>query len=180
MAEVTFETDVRLDQLLVSDKRFEEKVRNIVRKVLDAARSSVRGRARAFSTKSAYKAVRKSVYKRILGGNINIAHARYSSGRRAPLPPESPRKKSNAVGGNRMPRSRRTENLLTYWGADRGFILRFLNAGTPNRTTNGTRNVGQIQGNYWFGSTSEADLERAAKLFDELMDKLIDEEFNRK
>lgn len=179
MAEVRVETDLRLDQMLVSNPRMAGKVRNIVRKVLDAARNSVRGRVRSFSTKAAYLAVRKAVYNRILGGNLNIVQSHFPAGRRAPLPPESPRKKSHAVGGNRIPRSRRTEDLLTYYGADRGFILRFLNAGTPGRTTNGVRRVGQIQGEYFFGSMVKAEIERQMALFEQLMDKLIEDEFNK-
>ena len=185
MADVTFETDLRLDKLLVSDKAMEAKVRRIVEKVLNLARNSVRGRMKLSSTKAAYLAIRKSVYKKILGGNINIAPSRYHSDRRAPLPPVRHRletatnTKGNHRGGNRMPRSTRTEDLLTYWGVDRGFILRFLNAGTPQRNTNGTRYVGQIQGQYWFGNASQTALEDAAKAFDTLMDKLIEQEFNR-
>lgn len=180
MAEVIFETDLELDKLLVSDKKMEAKVRNIVKKVLSMARDSVRGRMKAYSSKGAYLAIRKSVYKKIIGGNLNIAPSRFRAGTRAPLPPESPRKKSNAVGGNRMPRSRRTEDLLTYYGVDRGFILRFLNAGTPGRSTNGTRNVGQIAARNWFGNMSQTELENQARKFDELMTKLIEDEFNKK
>lgn len=76
-----------------------------------------------------------------------------------------------------MPRSRRTEDLLTYMGADRGFILRFLNEGTPNRSTNGIRNVGQIAGNNWFGPMAQRELEHAAEQFDKLLDALIAKEF---
>lgn len=180
MAEVRFETDLRLDRLLVSDKRMESKVRSIVRKVLSAAVDTVRGRIRTMSGKDAYLALRKSVYKRVLGGNLNIISPHRAGGQRVPLPPESPRKRSHAVGGNRMARSRRTEDLLTYAGVDRGFILRFLNGGTPGRTSNGTRNVGQITPRNWFGSMTQQEIERQMQLFDKLMDELIQEEFNKR
>ena len=180
MAEVKFETDLQLDKLLLSDKAMEAKVRNIVRKVLQTARNSMRTRMSGYSTKAAYLAIRKSVYKRVIGGNLNIATPRWKSGKSAPLPPESRRKKSHAVGGNRIPRSRRTEDLLTYWGADRGFIMRFLNAGTPERVDNGVRPVGKIAARNWFGRMSQDELENAAQMFDELMEKLIQEEFNKK
>ena len=76
-----------------------------------------------------------------------------------------------------MPRSRRTEDLLTYMGADRGFILRFINSGTPGRSTNGIRYVGQIAGNNWFGPMAQRELEHAAEQFDKLLDALIAKEF---
>lgn len=179
MAEVKFETDVQLDKLLLSDKAMEAKVRNIVRKVLQTARNSMRGRLTYYGKKGANLAIRKSVYKKVLGGNVNIITPRFKSGKTAPLPPESPRKKSHAVGGNRIPRSRRTEDLLTYWGADRGFILRFLNSGTDSRY-NGYRPTGAIAPRNWFSPMSQDELENAARMFDELMEKLIQEEFNKK
>lgn len=186
MAEVKFETDLRLDKMLTSNKAMEAKVRSIVRKVLNVARNTMRTRMNGISNKAAYLAIRKSVYKKILGGNLNVITPNWPATKRAPLPPVRHKlaiytnSKGNHRGGNRMHRSRRTEDLLTYWGSDRGFILRFLNEGTPNRSTNGVRNVGQIAGNRWFSRMSQDELERTAQMFDELMDKLIKEEFNKK
>jgi len=48
-------------------------------------------------------------------------------------------------GGNRVPRSARTQKMLDYGPRDRGFILRFLEGGTGQRTA-GTRN-GRLHGN---------------------------------
>lgn len=48
-------------------------------------------------------------------------------------------------GGNRVPRSARTQQVLDYGPRDRGFILRFLEGGTGQRTA-GTRN-GRLGGN---------------------------------
>ena len=186
MAEVKFETNLQLDKLLTTDKTMEAKVQRIVRRVLGEVVGRMRGRMENVSKKEAYRAIRKSVYKKVLGGNVNIIPPIYGSGKRAPLPPVRHRletatnSKGNHRGGNRMPRSRRTEDLLTYWGSDRGFILRFLNEGTPKRSTNGVRNVGQIGGNRWFSRMSQDELERTAQMFDELMDKLIEREFNKK
>ena len=48
-------------------------------------------------------------------------------------------------GGNRVPRSARTQQMLDYGPRDRGMILRWLSAGTGQRTA-GTRN-GKLHGN---------------------------------
>lgn len=48
-------------------------------------------------------------------------------------------------GGNRVPRSARTQQVMDYGPRDRGFILRFLENGTGQRTA-GTRN-GRLGGN---------------------------------
>ena len=71
-----------------------------------------------------------------------------------------------------MPRSRRTEDLLTYAGPDRGFILRFLNAGTDVRESHGG-NRGQIAPRNFFGTSSHAAMQKAAEQLDTLIDELI-------
>lgn len=186
MANITVEAGDNLQQLLLSNKGMEEKVQRIVRKVLESSRDTLRARSRFVSSKAAYLAIRKSVYKKILGGNLNIAPSQFRAKHKAQVPPVYHRleyelnSKGNHRGGNRMPRSRRTEDLLSYWGTDRGFILRFLNAGTPNRSTNGTRPVGRITGNDWFVDNSLQVLDRHMGMLDKLMNELIEKEFNKK
>ena len=178
MDTIELENNIKLDRLLTTNPEMEKKVRRIVRQVIMGAMDLVKQAADRQSTKQAAQAIRKAVYKKVLGGNLNILDGRRSAGGRAPLPPESIRKKSRAIGGNRIPRSRRTEDLLTYQGADRAFILRFLNSGTPKRDTNGIRRVGQIAARHWFEDTSHAALQHAAEQFDMLLDALIAKEFN--
>lgn len=175
MAQVTIENNVKLERLLTSNPDMEKKVQKIVRKVLIAAQKSVQRTAMPLSTKEAYLGVRKAVYKNVLGGNLNIISGGKSAGKRAPLPPESQRKKDR--GGNRIPRSRRTEDLLTYAGPDRSFILRFLNDGTTTRTSR-YGNRGAIAARNWFGPAATQALKQSAQMFDELITKLVEQEFN--
>ena len=179
MATIDVKHNYSLETLSTQNPEMAKKVHEITKIVLNRARNAMRDSVRGMSTKEAYKAVRKSVYTKIFGGNVNIASTRYRSGQTAPLPPESARKKSRAVGGNRIPRSDRTKALLTYWGVDRGFILRFQNSGTPRRLDNGTRFVGRIAARDWFNSTGQSAMEQAAQYFDELMQQVIDEQFNK-
>ena len=177
MDTIELENNVKLDQLLTTNPEMEKKVRRIVRQVIIGAMDPVKQAADRQSTRQAAQAVRKAVYKKILGGSLSILDSRGKAGGRGPLPPESARKRSHAVGGNRMPRSRRTEDLLTYQGKDAAFILRFLNSGTPKRDTNGIRRVGQIAARHWFEDTSHRSLQYAAEQFDKLLDALIAKEF---
>ena len=183
MDTITLENNVQLERLLTTHPEMEKKVRSIIRQVMIGAQGSLMKEAQQYSTKDAYKAVRKAVYKKILGGNVNILQSRGRVGERVPLPPVRHRletevnRKGNHRGGNRMPRSRRTEDLLTYKGADRGFILRFLNSGTEKRH-NGTRPTGAIAARNWFGPMAQRELEYAAEQFDKLLDALITKEFN--
>lgn len=177
MAQVTIENNVKLERLLTSNPEMEKKVQKIVRKVLTVAQKSVQRTAIPLSSKEAYLGVRKAVYKKVLGGNINIISGGKSAGKRAPIPPESERKKTHDRGGNRIPRSKRTEDLQSYAGPDRSFILRFLNDGTTTRTSR-YGNRGAIAARNWFGPAATQALEQSAQMFDELITKLVEQEFN--
>lgn len=185
---ILVENNTKLEELLLANPKMKKHVRNIVRQIIIGAQGSVQNTVKPMSTKQAYKAVGKAVYKKILGGNINII-SRRRAGQRASIPP--------SVRG----RSRRTEDLMSYQGADRGFILRFLNSGTDMRTVDninnhpirltsrpeskrtykgGIGNRGRIEARNWFENTSTQALNHAAEQFDLLLDQLIEKEFNTK
>jgi hypothetical protein len=174
-----------LEALMMSNPAMEKKVQGLIRQVLLAARREVSNAANTPSVmksdpRQAYKAVKSAVYKRILGGSVSILNRR-RAGSRLPVPPvvhkleTQTNSKGNHRGGNRIPRSRRTEDLLTYAGADRGFILRFLNAGTSDRTTRyGHR--GAIGARNFFANSSQKAMEKAAEQLGTLIDELIKKE----
>ena len=172
-----------LESLLMSNPEMEKKVQGLIRKVLLAARKEISTAASGkmkSDPRQAYKAVKSAVYRRILGGNVSILSKR-RAGKRGPLPPvvhqleTRVNSKGNHRGGNRMPRSRRTEDLLTYQGADRGFILRFLNAGTDDRESR-VGNRGAISARSFFASSSQKAMEKAAEQLDTLIEDLIKKE----
>ena len=185
--QIQIENNIHLERLLTTHPDRENKVRKIVRQVLKGAQASVAQAADLQSTKQAAMAVRKAVYKKLLGGNINILDNHRRAGQRASIPP--------AVRG----RSRRTEDLMSYQGADRGFILRFLNSGTDMRTVEnlnnhpirlaqrpegkrtykgGIGNRGRIAARNWFEPLATKELNNAAEQFDLLLDALIKKEFS--
>ena len=174
-----------LESLLMSNPEMGKKVQGLIRKVLLAARKQIVGDIKNGSVmksdpRQAYKAVKSAVYRRILGGNVSILNKR-RAGNRAPVPPivhkleTQVNSKGNHRGGNRMPRSRRTEDLLTYQGSDRGFILRFLNAGTDGRESR-VGNRGSIAARAFFGTSSQKAMEKAAEQLDTLIEDLIKQE----
>ena len=87
MDTIELENNVKLDRLLTTNPEMEKKVRNIIRQVMKGAQGALMKSAEQYSTKQAYKAVRKAVYKKLLGGNVNILQGRGRAGQRAPLPP---------------------------------------------------------------------------------------------
>lgn len=193
-----------LDRLLMSNPAMEKKVQGLIRKVLSAVRKNLGDAAREkmkSDPRHAYKAVRTAVYKRILGGNVNILNKRRASGKMSSYTPTRTLK-SGQRGGNRRARSERSYKLESYEGSDRGFILRFLNGGTNDRVINflpdsrrehvhrgsrggnlrkygktiNTGNRGRISARNWFGSRSQREMELAAENLSKFIDALIEQE----
>ena len=180
------ELSKKLDRLQAHDSQMEQRITKIIREAIKAARSMVTADAKGATgsdPRHAYKAVRSMVYKRILGGNISILQKRKAgSGKSGYEPPRTLR--PGQRGGNRVPRSARTQQVMDYEGSDRGFILRFLNSGTGQRTA-GTRN-GRLHGNRgsiaarnWFPSSGQRAMNAAAQYIIDEIDRLIAEEFGK-
>ena len=193
------ELNRKLEQMKTQGTGFEKRLREAIRKILGQARAELRkDAASGLDMKSdprhAYKAVRFAVYKRIFGGQVNILQSR-RAGSRTNYEPERTLNASKR-GGNRRARSNRTQDVMSYEGVDRGFILRFLNDGmtktnprTIRFTENDRRKVdqwnkhpntgnrGSIAARNWFGPRSQRELERASAHIQELIDKIINDEF---
>lgn len=169
-----------LDKILMTDKVMQKKVKTMLSKLLRQARSRVSKDSRGAiknDPRHAYKAVKSTVYKRLLGGNISILSPRKASNTRVRLNKRTKLSMNpHQRGGNRMRRSERTEQLDSYYGKDRGFILRFLNAGTSDRITK-THNArrGNISARNWFANASQKEMELMAEEFA----KFIDGEISR-
>lgn len=163
----------KFGELSTKNPEMRKRINEVIRQTLAQVRKSLQGDARSgldmkSDPRNAYKAVRMAVYRRLFGGQVNILQSRKAHGGRIYEPPRHPSRR----GGNRRTRSGRTEQLMSYQGADRGFILRFLNAGTGERTSRyGKR--GSIAARNWFGPRSQAEMERAAQNLDKMIDDII-------
>ena len=187
-----------LEALLMSNPQMEKKVQGLIRKVLMQARKQIGDAASQPSVmksdlRQAYKAVKTAVYRQILGGNVSIYRKKRASGGGGSYEPPRTLNPSKR-GGNRKPRSGRTQQLQSYMGSDRGFILRFLEAGTPgNRnlrsfTHDENRKVdkwnkhpntgyrGHIAPRNFFGTSSHQAMANAAEQLTQLIDELIKKE----
>ena len=171
-----------LEALMMSNPAMEQKVQKIIRTVLMTARRKISGEAKSAmqaDPRQAYKAVKTAVYRQILGGSVSILNKRRAGAMSLYEPQRKLREGQR--GGNRVPRSDRTTQVMSYQGADRAFILRFLNAGTGQRTA-GTRNGG-IRGNRgairarnFFANSSYRYMQQAAEQLTSLIDELIKKE----
>ena len=132
----------QLDALLASNPEMEKKMRRVISKVMIKAQKWTQKEIAndlPNDPRHAAKAVRKAVYRRILGGNINILRkSRATEGASNYTPTRT--LKSGQRGGNRRLRSERTHRMDSYNASDRGFILFWLNSGTGTRQERGFRN----------------------------------------
>lgn len=191
-----------LQKLMTDNPATRKELQRIIRNAIGEARKNVIKDAQSVlenDPRHAYKAVRNSVYKQIFGGQINILS---SSRRGAPTKWIRPKKQrpERARGGNRRKRSYNTMRIDSYEGVDRGFILRFLNAGTAGRkienfVTNPKRNEwpsvpkwnknpntgnrGSLRARHWFGISSTFQLDAAATKVAEEVEKLLQQEFHQ-
>ena len=133
---VVLEQQKVLEQALSTNPKTQKALQKLIRKVIMEARAKVSSAASdkiKNDPRGAAQAVRTSVYKKILGANINIYNSRKAHGQNSYEPP---RKGVSGRGGNRRTRSPRTRQIMGYAPLDRGFILRWINDGTP-----GARNI---------------------------------------
>ena len=157
--------------LFVNHPETRKRIRKIVRAELNDAAKRLREDARyemKDDPRKAYRAVRASIYRKILGGNVSILNPRRAGARYQLIRPRKLDINPYQRGGNRVKRSARTDSVDTYFGKDRAFILRFINSGTGMRRA-GTRggrlsgNRGSIAARNWFGSMAPHEMELAAE-----------------
>lgn len=187
-----------LEAVMTTDPEMQQRLRDMINEELKAARKSVVDSLKFENgdPRGTAQSVRRVVYQKILGGNLNILNRR-SAGNRSNY--EAPRKVYPGMkghrGGNRTVRSQRTDDILHYGPADRGFILRMVNSGTKPRYANGRNGKWarggnrtffklQEQGDYYRGSISSRNFfgNAASTAIQTVVEKLagmIDQEFNK-
>lgn len=172
------ENEVMFDHLLTTDPGFDRNVRSVIRKVLQEARKKLSKDAAAYiknDPRKAARAVKHTVYKQLFGGNLSILQKRKAGAKHEYNPPR--KLQQGQRGGNRRLRSERTKQLNSYYGADRGFVLRFIASGTSPRNTR-FGNRGSIRQTYWFGHTAPWQMEAAAANVAEAINEYVKQKAN--
>ena len=170
-------------RIMTKDPNMAAIFRKYIRNVLKEARKKLTQDAKNYmksDPRKAARAVRYSVSKSLFGGNVNIlakkrgtAGAKYKLIRQRKID-QNPKMR----GGNRRKRIDDGRNRLEYYyGADRGFILRFLGSGTVNRTSR-FGNRGSIRQTDWFGHTAPWHMEEAASQVAEAINEYVMKQAN--
>ena len=174
-----------LEQALSTNPKTQKALQKLIDEALKEIKPEVISSVRASlgsDPRGAANGIRRIVYKKILGGNINILNPRRKA--RGPISYEPPRKlQPGQRGGNRVPRSRRTNDVMHYGPIDRQWILRIVNSGTTQRmagTRNGhlSGNRGSISARNFFGRSGIPALMKAADnlavMIDTEIQKILD------
>jgi hypothetical protein len=175
-----------LEAALSTNPKTQKALQKLIRKALMEVRpelvSAARG-AMVSDPRGAAQGIRLSVYKKILGGNVNILNSRKAG---KPTTYEPPRKlQPHQRGGNRVPRGKRTDTVMHYGPHDRQWILRFINSGTSDRMA-GSRggrlsgNRGSIAARNFFSGAAASSLTKAADNLATLIDTELEAMLNKK
>lgn len=180
-----------LEKALSTNPKTVQALRKLVRKVINEAREGVMQSTKNTvpnDPRGTVNSIRRSVYKKILGGNLNIL--RYSRIVDAPNNYEPPRKleqNPRQRGGNRVPRGARTNTIMHYGPRDRGWILCILNSGTYNGVRMAGSRGGRLGGKRgviasrnFFGPSSRRALTKAADNLANLIDTELEQMLNKK
>ena len=176
-----------LEQALSTNPKTQKALQKLIQRALKDIRPEMVAAARnamANDPRGAANGIRLTVYRKILGGNINILNRRSKAGSVSNYEP--PRKlQPGQRGGNRVPRGERTNTVMHYGPIDRQWILRFINSGTGDRTA-GTRggrlsgNRGSIAPRNFFRGAGERALTKAADNLATLIDTELEAMLNKK
>ena len=183
---VVLEQQKVLEQALSTNPKTQTALRKLVQQVIKEARNEVVNSLHFDNgdPRGAAHSIRRAVYKKILGANINIYNRRKSAGK--PTTYEPPRTlRPHQQGGNRVPRGRRTDTVMHYGPVDRAWILRIVNSGTTDRMA-GTRggrlggNRGAIAARNFFASKGQPAMVRAVDNLANLIDDELMNMLNKK
>lgn len=173
------EVITKLNHIITKDAGMERRLRTIIRKALQKARTNTSKDIHAQlqdDPRQAYRAVLHSVYKSVFGGSVNIL---FKKKRGKPTSYVKPRTLDRSKpGGNRMRQSERTRQLDSYGGSDRGFVLRFLNAGTTDRQSR-TGNRGSIAPRNLFARVAPWHMDTAVTQVATEIEEMVYQEMNR-
>lgn len=163
MAQVTIDTKQAEECLTYMETKNVLKkgtIRNQVRNSISRVRRAVTGSLNFKSDpRMAKRAVQQTVYKRVIGGNVNILRPRKMENKKITV--------RYAKGGKSgKPRERsvsqRTQLINSYYGKDRYFLLRMINTGKNMRGHSGRKG---------FFNMTEGLMRTAAREIDECIDK---------
>ena len=171
-----------MGSLMTTHPDMATEMRKLIRQVMKEARKNLSNDAKNYlksDPRKAYRAVKYSVYKSVFGANLSIlqkgkgkAGVKYKLMRQRKVDMNP-----HMRGGNRRTRYDNRNRLDYYYGADRGYILRFISSGTVNRTSR-FGNRGTINKTDWFGHAAPWQMEHAARQVADAINEYVKQQTN--
>lgn len=136
-----------LERMMTDNPETRESIRALIREVMWEARNATAHEisGEIGGNMQSWRAVRHSVFQKILGANINIlgsmkkGTAQWKVIQKTRMVEQNPHMR----GGNRRKRTLRTAMIEGYEPKARGFILRFQDSGTRQRFIGGRNSMGR-------------------------------------
>ena len=172
-----------IGSIMTTDPDMAGLVRKLIRNLLREARNKLSRDAKSYldsDPRRAARAVKFAVYKQMFGGNLSILQKRAgSAGSKYELVRQRKVEQNPTMrGGNRRPRVDDGRNRLDYYyGADRGFVLRFIGSGTTQRLSR-FGNRGSITQSNWFGHTAPWQMQTAAEELATAIEEYVTQQTN--
>lgn len=187
MIEMQVNTDVilqekaALEAALSSNPKTQKTLQRLIQKVIKEARDKIISNVHFDNgdPRQAIRSIRRTVYKKILGANINIYNRKRKAGQMNLYEPPRKQRDPHARGGNRMKRSARTQRMMSYGPNDRAMVLRWVNSGTGERISYGG-NRKSIAPRHWFEPSAQAALTTAADNLANMIDIELAKIMNKK
>ena len=176
---VVLEQQQILERALSTNPKTQKALQKLIAQVIKEARDQVVNSTHFDNgdPRGAANSIRRTVYKKILGANINIYNSRKAHGATNYEPPRT--LQPGQRGGNRRPRNVKTDRMMHYGPNDRGMVLRWVNSGTSGRDTR-YGNRGTIAARNWFKPRGQSALNKAVDNLANLIDTELEAMLNKK
>ena len=174
------ETIETFGRIMTNDPQMASIFKKFIRNVLKDARKKLSQDTKSYmksDPRKAARAVKYSVYKSLFGGNVSILQKKAGTAGAKWLWKREKKLRPGQRGGNRILRDGERSRLDQYFGADRGFALRFINGGADPRTSR-YGNRGSIRRSDWFGRTAPWHMEDAANQVAEAINEYVRQQTN--
>ena len=197
----THEVNVRrkhLEAMLTTSPEVKKALQDLIRNEIAKARGRVAEdmkNSMPGSQHESWRAVRRVVYEKVFGGNLNILNMKKGTAKwRVRQKTRKVDQNPHMWGGNRRKRSSRTIQIDSYEGSARGFVLRWVDSGTHirfiggrnifktnleylQRIAQGTGNRGMITARSIFARYAESELAIAATEISKFIDQEIEKAY---
>ena len=170
-----------LKAAMSTDPKMRKVIQQHIREALFAARREVMNSVNFENgdPRHSAKAIRTSVYEKVLGANLNILNMkRGTASWRVRQVERKGTSDPKGRGGNRLKRNIKTIRMHGYEGKARGMILRWVNSGNKEERKSRYGSRGQIPRNNFFQPLASTTLNIVSQHLSQIIEEEIAKSFN--